>query len=139
MDIIVVDTSIALRWVLPDEKEQASQSLLTRWMGNEVLLFAPPVFLAEVMNGLRQAFADGRIEEQDLATGIRETLRAQPYTLEPHGLYEEAVSVALRYRSRLVYDFLFFALAERLSAELWTGDARFVRGLRPRPPWVRLL
>ncbi len=139
MDVIVVDTSVALRWVLPDETEVVSQTLLSRWVAQEVLLFAPPVFLAEATSGLRQAYAARRISEQELVSGVQTIRDVQPHILAPSGLYEQALQASLRYGSRSVYDFLFFALAERLGAELWTGDARFVRAIQPSVPWVKLL
>ena len=51
-----------------------------------------------------------------------------------------AWEIAKRFNCPDTYDSEFFALAQRLEAELWTADDRFVNSMGPqRPEWVKRL
>jgi predicted nucleic acid-binding protein len=71
------------------------------------------------MNGLKRYLV--HIEEPASLWGLADELGAQ------HGIQAQT------------YDLLYFALAQHLGVEWWTGDGRFYRSLKPAPAWVRLM
>jgi predicted nucleic acid-binding protein len=124
--VIVVDSSIALQWVLPEEATEQAERYLS-----EPDIGAPDVLFVEAANVLakkvrlrdlsgdeaRRAFA--LIEEA--FTRVESTRRLIPRALE----------LAIT-RSHPAYDCVFLACAEALEAKLATRDAPFVKRIRER-------
>jgi predicted nucleic acid-binding protein len=116
----VVDASVAVKWVVPEEHTDAALRLLT----NGVELEAPGHWLAEVSttlwaksaiwNVLTRQQAEARIEWLcDL--GIKET--------PIRGLLPAATRVAFDFHLT-VYDTLYLVLAESLGVPLVTADRK---------------
>jgi predicted nucleic acid-binding protein len=55
------------------------------------------------------------------------------------GLHQRAVEIAARFNLPAAYDAHYLALAERLGAGFYTGDARLARAVGGELPWVRLI
>ena len=47
---VVVDTSIAAKWVVPEHDSQLASDLLDGWLANGITLFAPSWFACEFTN-----------------------------------------------------------------------------------------
>ena len=123
--VLVADTSVFIKWYRQHE-EQAAEALLIRdaYLAGEILLVEPDVAVYEFANVMR--YMDELITEQvQLAV---ESLLALPIRwLKPDaGLMQRTVAIA-REHDATVYDAVFAAMAEQLSAPYVTADTRFVR------------
>jgi len=52
-DIVVVDASLAIKWILIEEDSARATSLLGRWVSEGKGIIAPALFTYEVTNILR--------------------------------------------------------------------------------------
>ena len=133
---VVVDASLALKWVVEEEDTEPAIALRAEWFEMGELLLAPSIFGAEVTNALHRKARRG---EMDLG----DAQRAAGYLVsavapgEPPGLYGRALDLAAAFRLGAVYDGLYVALAELEGCEMWTADRRLVNAVQRDFPQVR--
>jgi len=139
MSKVVVDASIALRWVLRDEKEARVDAVLEEWAATLTQMLAPPLFPAEVTNALYLPTRRRRLslEEADLALSTIMLLGVQ--VTEPAGLYSRSLELAASCSATNAYDAQYVALAEIEDCELWTADERLEASMRSLPSRVKLV
>jgi predicted nucleic acid-binding protein len=123
---IVIDASVALKWVLEEPGTEAALAL----RGEQ--LIAPAIWLAEAANALWRHVRLGETTAAEALGRIDELAKAPVATLsiEPH------VARALRLGmeiSRPVYDCLYLALAIHYDTYVITDDRRFAAAVIDRP------
>jgi len=122
--IVVVDTSVVVKWYLADGEEQVSEALsyLVRHRDGALLLAAPELLLVEFIQVLKRRGLDARRVERS----VDRLLAAR---LQLHSLASIAPAVAALVGSHAIsaYDACFAALANRLDAPLVTADRRLAR------------
>jgi len=120
--LAVVDASVALAWVLPDEEVGADAlRLLLAYQGNQVRLLTPSLWEYEVLNALRVGVTRGRLTAEDSAEAARALLDLS-LTLAPLGeTADRAWELALQHRLT-IYDAAYLALAEHHNCPLFTAD-----------------
>jgi predicted nucleic acid-binding protein len=122
---LVVDASVAVKWLVDEPEHLAARSLLDR---NE-RLHAPDFVFVETANVLwkkvrrRELSAEQAFEGVDSLPSLFETI--VPSTL----LVARALRIAIE-MAHPVYDCLYIACSEHVDADLVTADARFVAKLR---------
>ena len=126
MRLAVVDASVALAWVLPDEEVGADAlRLLLAYQGNQVRLLAPSLWAYEVLNALRVGVTRGRLTADEGAAASRALLDLG-LTLTPLGeTAARAWELALHHRLT-IYDAAYLALAEHHQCALFTADKRLL-------------
>lgn len=115
---LVVDASVALKWVLDEPGREAADALL-----DEELL-APSLWLIEAANTLWKRAMRGEISQAEAAALLAE-LQSAPVTTTP---IESDLGAALELAAALghpVYDCLYLAAALREGAQVVTADRRF--------------
>jgi predicted nucleic acid-binding protein len=130
---IVVDSSVALKWFVPEVLSDRAARLLD---GRHELL-APDLLIPECGNVLWKKIARGEISMEDARAILQAIVRA-PIRIVPSGaLAEGALEIASAFR-RSLYDGLFVALAVAGDCELVTADTRLVTALRAGPLAVQV-
>jgi len=132
---IVVDASVAVKWVLPEDGSDSAFALRAQ------SLIAPPLWLVEAANALWRYVQTARLASDEAPILLRK-LSTAPVTSvsEPDDL-TSAFQIAQQLRHP-VYDCLYLALAIRQDTHVITADRRFLtacardRSLKQR---VRLL
>jgi predicted nucleic acid-binding protein len=109
----VLDSSVALKWVLPEVDSGKAIRLRDEYKNAIHQLLAPGIFTPEITNGLAAAERHGRIKASESAVLL--------------------LDIATR---RAVYDCVYLALAEAEGCELVTADDQFARGLRASFPFI---
>jgi predicted nucleic acid-binding protein len=133
---LVVDASVALKWVLDEPETGRALALI----GAEPLL-APEFLDLECANVLARDVRRGLISAPN-ATEALASIAAVPMrraALPAHVAAAHAIAVELQ---QSVYDSLYLALALAERAVLVTADGRFARAALARPAYaasVRLL
>jgi predicted nucleic acid-binding protein len=118
--VIVVDSSVALQWVLPEAGAQAAEALL----GSE--LAAPDIIFIEVANVLGKKVRAGETTLHH-AAGSLELVGDNIGRIEPTRLLiERALELSVDL-SHPVDDCAFLSCALALETYVATRDARFVR------------
>jgi predicted nucleic acid-binding protein len=137
--MIVVDASVAVKWILWEEFSGEALRLLADCESKNIALVGPFLLPFEVSNVLRQKMR--RDPGQFLLTqakALRMEFDALPIQLtSPTGLADRALEIADRYALPAIYDAYYVALAELLVTPLWTNDTRLLKTLGNAVPFVR--
>ena len=91
MSKAVVDASIALRWVLRDEKEAHVDALLEQWVASLTEMLAPPLFPAEITNALYLSIRRNRLTLDEAQLALNTIMQLGIRIAEPAGLYSRSL------------------------------------------------
>lgn len=125
MSRLVVDSSVAIKWFVPEIHADAALRLLT---GGHTLL-VPDLLYVEAANILWKRVRRSEMTEEE-ATVILQSLGGMP--LEVHAswpLVMPALEIACR-TTRTAYDSLYLALAVREQATMVTADRKLDEALQ---------
>jgi predicted nucleic acid-binding protein len=131
--VIVVDASVALKWVLTERDSDAAIALR-----NDELV-APKLWLAEAANGLWRHVRLGEITTAQALQFLRDLIEAPVASVpaEPHLAIALRLAIELRHP---VYDCLYLAVALHYGTYVVTADRRFAAAaLSAYPGRMRLL
>ncbi len=123
---VVIDASVALKWVLNEPGQEFAEALL------DEELVAPALWLVEAANALWRRASRGEISSEEAEERLAELCNA-PVTA---GAVEEDLPAAIRLANEIshpVYGCLYLALAARENTYVVTADARF-RAAAQRSP-----
>jgi predicted nucleic acid-binding protein len=131
----VLDSSVALKWALPEADSAKAIRLRDEYRNGVHELLAPDIFPSEIANGLASAERQRRIRAGESAIFLNDILSAAPALHPSPPLLIRAMEVAISAK-QAVYDCIYLALAEAEGCELVTADDQFARGLRLSYPFV---
>lgn len=124
----VVDASIVLAWILPDEQTNAALNLRQEVIQSPTFaMITPPIFWSEVVNVLWVAVKRERIST-DLARDALTTLqdfKFDTWLIEPAPLLNHALEHDLS-----AYDSSYLMIAKDLQIPLWTLDKKLHHAAR---------
>jgi predicted nucleic acid-binding protein len=119
----VLDCSMTMAWVFPDEATDATDALLESLLSDSAVV--PALWSVEVGNVLLVATRRGRIVEEDWVR-VRRTLAAFPIDVDPAST-ERVLGAVLPLASEhgiSVYDAMYLELSLRLGLPLATLDRK---------------
>jgi predicted nucleic acid-binding protein len=119
----VLDSSVALAWLLPDEGSEATDALADRLEQEPV--HVPAIWPLEVGNALLMAQRRARIKDEELARFVS-ALSVLPIEVDPAASTSAlpAVLAIARELGLTAYDAAYIELARRLSLPLASLDAK---------------
>ena len=135
---LVVDCSVAAKWVLSEPGRDLALQLLEQYESGEVLLIAPDLLLAEFAsllakrNRRKEISADQAVQALDLMG------RYSPKLFDTHSRLRSAFELSLHYQLSL-WDSVYLALAIEHNCPLITADERLFRGAVARHSLIRPL
>lgn len=119
----VLDSSVALAWVLPDESNPYADDLLGRLIAEGAVV--PPIWALEIGNVLLVALRRGRIRQEEFESVV-ERLARLPIEIDIEAT-DHALAGVLLLAAQLgltTYDAAYLDLAQRRSLPLATLDKR---------------
>ena len=125
MNTYVVDTSVLVKFVLPDEYNEAIEEIVSLHERSEIQLVAPDFLLVECANVLWKVARRVGTPVKDVMVQLNRLRGISVRFVSQTNLLEDALRLALD-MNIIVYDALYCALAQREDAEIITED----RGLR---------
>src|SRR5208337_4797778 len=132
----VLDSSVALKWVLPEADSVKAIRLRDEYSNGLHELLAPDIFPSEIANGLVSAERQKRIRTGESAIFLNDILSAAPSLHQSSPLLIRAMEVAISTK-QAVYDCIYLALAEAVVGCEWvTADDQFARRLRTSYPFI---
>jgi len=123
--IIVVDSSVAVKWYAQEPQSSRAELLLGR------PLVAPDLIRAEVANALQKKVLRGELTAAQTAPALPHLARS--VTLLPSEAFAEAALELALDLIHPVYDCFFLMLAQALDFPLVTSDDRLWRRTRMSP------
>jgi predicted nucleic acid-binding protein len=126
---LVLDSSVAIKWVLPEKDTPQAVRLRNEFRRGGHELLAPDVFPVEVGHALTRAERRGVIRPPFAVKRLNNVLSYPPVLYLYLPLLARAVSISSQTRQG-VYDCLYVALAERERCELLTSDAKLINNLQ---------
>jgi predicted nucleic acid-binding protein len=123
---LVVDASIAIKWVV--EEDGTAEALTLR---GRARLIAPELLVAECANILWKKVQRGELSTQEALLAARLLQGADVELLPTRSLFESATRLAIEL-DHPAYDCLYLALAIENECQFVTADDRLLRKLSQR-------
>jgi predicted nucleic acid-binding protein len=120
--MIVVDASIAVKWVLPEHNSDLAFALRT----DERLFVAPSLIVEEIGNVAWRRYRLGEVTNAQALDIVRVAIGLISRIVPAAELYERALNLAIDL-DHPIYDCFYLALAQRESAPLASADEKLRR------------
>ncbi|PWB81797.1 MAG: PIN domain nuclease [Methylocystaceae bacterium] len=126
MSIVVIDASIAIKWVV--EEDGSAQALALR--GHRKVI-APDLLVSECANVLWKKVVRRELEPDEARIAAKLLARAEIELFGTRALFEPAIDLALQLEHP-AYDCVYFALAIEQRCRFITADEGFVRKIQSK-------
>jgi predicted nucleic acid-binding protein len=138
-DAVVVDASIALKWVLDEPDSDRAQILLAEWIDKGLVILAPALLAYEATNSLYRIARKGEITRDRARQALTKILFTglELDFSQDASLSMKAMELSERFDRPATYDSHYLALAEREGCEFWTADTRLWNSIRGKFSWAR--
>lgn len=123
MNVVVVDASAALSWLLPSQATPATSAFLTH--AARFVFAAPFVFEWEVCNVLLSKLRAGRLTHHQFEAALEELRAIGVEVADP--FRAELVSEVAREEGLSLFDAAYLATARELAAAVVSRDADLLR------------
>jgi predicted nucleic acid-binding protein len=138
-NVVVVDASLALKWVLAEPDSNTAVILLNKWTDKGISVIAPALFTNEVTNILYRQVVAGKLTYEEAKQGLIDLFSIG--VLLKFSLYEDISIQAMEFAHQLklpaTYDAHYLALALDENCECWTADKRLWNIVKGKFSWVR--
>ena len=125
-NVVVVDASLALKWVLAEPDSGTAITLLDQWISDGIDVIAPALFAYEITNTVYRQVVSNKITYDEAKQVLTELFLIG--ILLKFSLYEDvsmhAMEFAYHFNLPATYDAHYLSLAYRESCEYWTADTR---------------
>lgn len=138
--MICADSSLVVKWLLPDEEDSASVGrFLTEQVARREPIIAPFLLRDEFANVVRKKIRTNQFPVAQ-ADGVLDRFFDQPIAFRsPVRLHHTALRMANEYNLHAIYDAEYLALAHITGCEFWTADLEIIRKVKRHLPFVRPL
>jgi predicted nucleic acid-binding protein len=137
-ETLVIDCSIAAKWVLHEAGHIQALDLLQEERAGKVALTAPDLLLVEFASLIAKRTRRKQISPDTAQDSFRLMQQAAPMLFATQPLLEAALKLAVDHQLSL-WDSVYVALAIALDCPFITADERLFRSGRGRHPAMRLL
>lgn len=132
---LVLDCSVAAKWVLPEPDRAQALLLLDQYRSGEISLIAPDLLLAEFASLLAKRNRRREISAEQAGQAFQLMGKCVPRVLDMRPRIPFALDLSLRYQLSL-WDCVYLALAVEYDCPFLTADRRLFRGTGRRHPLI---
>ena len=136
---VVVDASLAVKWLVEEDDSDIAHAALQVWVAQDITRIAPQLMPFEVANVLHRRVLRGDLNAGDSLRMMALLLESSLELHQPPEIHVRALQLASQLKQNAAYDAHYLALAESLGCELWTAHERFYRAASPSIDNVRWL
>lgn len=138
---VVVDASLAVKWVLLEDGSVEAAKLLEHWGRRRIKPIAPALFVYEVTNILHRQVVEKKLLYEEASKGLTKMFSMGVLLrLSLHQLVSiRAMELARQFNLPATYDAHYLALAEIEGCACWTADKRLLNAVKGKISWVRSL
>ena len=137
-ETLVVDCSVATKWVLTEPGEIDAFRVLDQQARGELLLIAPDLLLMEFASLIAKRTRRKQMPAAQATQAFRLMEESELHLFETRPLLGSALELALDNQISL-WDCVYLALALEHNCPMITADRRLFRGGSGRHPAIRLL
>jgi len=140
VNLLVLDASIAFKWVCPSADEtlvDEALELAGRYADGTLSFVVPDLFWAELANVLWKSVRTGRLTQRQAEAGLALVKERGIPTVSSLQLVERALMIASSF-GRTAYDSLYIALAMESAALFVTADKKLANAVGAHLPVVWL-
>src|SRR5947209_724548 len=118
---VVVDASVAIKWVLEEADSEIAQALLDGWISEKKVILAPALLAYEITNIVYRKSFKGEISLDRAKQSVKAILETDLQLDYPEDaeLCLRSIELAKRFNLPAAYDSQYLALAEREECDLW--------------------
>jgi predicted nucleic acid-binding protein len=136
---VVVDASLAIKWVLKEDLRAEALALLSRWDQDSVTILVPSWFSCEIANVMLKRMWKSNLTLLEAQTSLDSIASAVVVRdIEPI-VAKRGLEIAWSLGRPASYDSHYVAMAEHLGIDLWTADERYYNAASPAFPFVKWL
>jgi predicted nucleic acid-binding protein len=138
-NVVVVDASIAIKWIFEEPDTDTAEMLLDEWSSEGKVMLAPALLVYEITNALYRKIRKGEVTLESAKESLADLFLLGfefTYPQQPD-LSLQAMDLAYRFNLSATYDSHYLALAELEGCELWTADIRLWNSSKGKLNWVR--
>ena len=123
---IIIDSSVAIKWYLPDESDDRALKIKSDFADGTILLVVPLLFFYEISNILRTTTKSLRITREDSIKAYQDLMELHFIIYSSKELFTAAFKQAL-VLDLTAYDANYIVLAEYLQIPFYTADEKLVK------------
>jgi len=140
-DVVVVDASLALKWVLSEADSNTAIALLQTWNTDKMEIIAPALFTYEATNILYRQVVTNKLSYEEVKKLLTKLLSIGILLnfVQHREISVRAMELSHRFGLAAAYGAHYLALAEHETCEYWTADSRLCNAVRDKLPWVHQL
>lgn len=138
MKDVVVDSSVAAKWVLPEADSDQADRVFTECVANKARLIVLDLGIVEVANAIWKRFLRGLISAEEARASLDKFMKCPVDVQIATSLLRPAFEIATKYR-RAVYDAMFVALCEDRDLPGVTADEPLYEAVHADFPNILLL
>jgi predicted nucleic acid-binding protein len=135
-DEVVVDASLALKWVEEEPYSSDASALLQDWQQRRLRMLAPALFAYEATNALAKRVKRRQLTLELAKERLTALLENGPSLEHDVTINLKALEIMERFALPSAYDAHYLALAEARQCECWTADERLWNTVKRDLPWV---
>ena len=130
MKDLILDSSVVLKWYLPDEQGvNQAISLLSEFIDGNLRLHAPSLIDYEFVNAMWVAGRMGRINLEDRDAAFKNFINFEIIKVDIREISESLLRLATKH-NRSCYDASYLALSELLKVSFVTGDKNLFNAVK---------
>lgn len=138
MSRMVVDVSVALKWVLLEPDSPSALLLRDDYRNRIHDLISPDIFPIEIANALAKLERRKFLKPPEGSQKLADILKTNVVLHSHLPLLPRAFDIASSMRIA-IYDCVYVALAEKENCELVTADAKLIANLQKQFPFIKEL
>lgn len=124
MKRFVLDASVAIKWILPEDQEPFSEEaklLLEQGARGEIRFSVPDIFWAEISNVIWKSLRRGKLNGAEALEAMKDLMALEVQVAQTREFLPSAFETAIESKIA-VYDACYVELANRLDVPLVTAD-----------------
>jgi predicted nucleic acid-binding protein len=137
--VLCIDTSVWIPYLVAEQYQAQARILIDETLSENTRIIAPTFAWTEVGSVLRKKTRAGIITIQEAQEIFEDFCELPIDYIETEAIRVKAWQIAADYGLSTLYDAVFLACVESLSAEFWTADIAMIRQLVPKPSYVHEL
>jgi len=138
MSLMVVDASVAVKWILREPGDEAALALLSAYAANKLDLIAPRLLMEEVASAISKRCRRRVLSAAEGNAAYRTFALRHPRLVDSASQVNQALALSVRHHISF-WDSIYLALAIDRKADLITADRRFHRAAGRHYPFTKLL